>query len=326
MRKRLITVFTAFLLLAQAACGTAPGRPDPTPGPPEETRTPAPPPAPKKTPAPGQFVFTRENFPRTDGSTTQIPLGEAIACVLLGESRAEIADLIMFNRTSQSLRNLSWNYCDIILIAEPPADVLRFSEHDGFEPEMAHISTDALIFTVNAENPVDSLTAEQIRDIYAGEITNWSEVGGFDVPIIPFQRNEESGSQAAMRSLVMKERDMMKPPIDFIYASMEGLMEAMQAFDGSRGALGYTMYYYANDMEMAKGLKIIAVDGTAPGAETIRSAMYPLRVNNYAVIAKSAAEDSPERIMRDWLLSDEGQRLIESQGYVPVTALNGAGQ
>ena len=336
MRRRLIPVLTALTLLTQAGCGfitdligqaeqtpevlpTATVAPTAAPAP---TATPAP--SVKTTPAPGQFVFTRDNFPRLDGSTTMAPLGEAIASVLLSERREDVSDLIAFNKTSQSVRNLGWGYCDIALVAEPPEDVLRELDAGGFEYEMSHISTDALIFTVNAENPVDSLTVEQIRGIYSGEITNWFDVGGYNVPIAAFQRNEESGSQAAMKRLIMKDTPAAEPPLDFVIGSMEGLMEAMRNFDGSEGAIGYTMYYYANDMKMAEGLKVIAVNGAAPDTDSIRSGLYPLPVKSFALIAKSAEEESPQRIMRDWLLADDGQRLIESQGYVPVSETRGA--
>ena len=69
------------------------------------------------------FTFTRENFPRMDGSTSMVPMGEAIASVLLGESRDEVADLVQFNRTTQSFRNLMWGYCDILIVGEPNAAV-----------------------------------------------------------------------------------------------------------------------------------------------------------------------------------------------------------
>ena len=73
-----------------------------------------------------------------------------------------------------------------------------------------------LVFMVNAANPVDSLTTEPLRRIYTGEITNWWAAGG--VEIIPFQRNEEAGSQTAMRKLVMGDLPLMPPPSVSSYA------------------------------------------------------------------------------------------------------------
>lgn len=269
-------------------------------------------------PQDGQFIFTRENFPRMDGSTSLVPLAQAAAAVLLGETRDEAADLISFNRTSQSYRNLAAGSCDILVAATPSDSVVEELASMHFDYDMTRIASDALIFVVNADNPVDSLTTEQIQKIYTGEITNWSEVGGSDVDIIPFQRNAEAGSQTGMLNLVMQGLEMMDPPKDYVVDSMAGLMDAVRSFDGSAGAIGYSVYYYANDMRMAEGLKILAVDGVQPEPESIRSGDYPFLASYYVVIAADTPPDSPARLLYDWFQSEQGQFLVESQGYVSV--------
>ena len=310
--KKVIPFLLAALLLC--GCGGAPsGSPSPTAGA-SVTQSPeitAPPAA-----SEGQFVFTRENFPGLDGSTSMIPLGEAIACVLLGETRQEVQDLIRFNRTSQSFINLSEKLCDVVIAAEPSDELLTQLKYANIE--LQEIATDALVFVVNEDNPVDSLTREQVRRIYSGEITNWSAVGGDDLPITAFQRNSSSGSQVAMERVVMQDLEMMKAPAEYQIAEMGQLIEAVRNYDDSPGAIGYTVYYYANDMEMASGLKILAINDVSPGVETIRDGDYPFPVRCYAAILRSAEEGSPARILFDWLLSDDGQRLVASQGYVSI--------
>ena len=298
--KRACVVLLALAVLA----GCAPAAPAPTPEPTPETTPEA------------EFYFTRENFPVLDGSTSMVPLAEAAAAVLLGEDDA--SDLISFNRTSQSFRNLANGNCDALVVAEPAENVFTELSDMGFEYDMAKILNDALIFVVSEDNPVDSLTAGQVRGIYSGEITNWSEVGGDDVEIVPFQRNAEAGSQAAMLRVVMDGTPMMEPPEDYVIDSMGGLMESVRNFDGSAGAIGYSVYYYANDMRMAEGLKIISVDGVAPSDECIAAGEYPLLVPGYAVGAHSEPAGSPARIFWDWLQSEEGQYLIAEMGYVPA--------
>ncbi len=322
--ERLLPVLlTAALCLSLAACGAKTAAPTEAPAPtaaPTEAPTPTPEPTPVPTPAPGQFVFTRENFPRLDGSTSLVPLAEAVAAVLLGETREAAADLIRFNRTTQSYRNLMWGSCDILLAASPADSVKTEYAEQGFRYESARIASDALVFVVSADNPVDSLTAEQIRRIYTGEITNWKELGGDDVEIIPFQRNAEAGSQTGMKNLVMKELPLMEPPKDYVIESMAGLMEAVRSFDGSAGAIGYSVYYYANDMRMAEGLKILAVDGVAPEPESIAGGEYPFIASYYTTIPADTPEDAPARILYNWLQSEEGRALIETMGYVPSSA------
>ena len=308
--KRIFAVFlVAALLMAGGCSAVAPAEtPAPTPAP-----TPVPTPMPEPT-----FKFTRENFPVMDGSTSLVPLGQAVAAVLLGEDTESVSDLIKFNRTTQSYRNLMWDACDIIIAAAAADTVMEEYTQIGFEYDMAKIASDALIFVVNADNPVDNLTTEQLQKIYMGEITNWKEVGGNDVPIIPFQRNAEAGSQTILKNTVMKDLPIMDPPKDYLVDSMMGLMEAVRNFDGSEGAIGYSVYYYANDMKMAEGLKIISVDGVSPEPESIKNEEYPFLASYYATVSASEPEDSPARILWNWLQGEEGGYIMEQLGYVPI--------
>ena len=262
------------------------------------------------------FAFTRENFPRLDGSTSTKPLGRAIASVLLGEERENVEDLVDFSRTTASFRALMEGRADLLIVAEPSPVVFEELDKKMVEITMEPFATDALIFVVNENNPVDSLTADEIRKIYAGEITNWREVGGEDIPIDAFQRNAESGSQVLMEKLVMGDIPMMTPPRGYMLDEMGGLMAAVRGYDNSASAIGYSVYYYAHDMEMAEGLKIIAVDGATPCAETIRSGAYPFR-NPYYVVKRSDADENTA-ILYDWILSPEGQKLVDMEGYVSI--------
>ena len=263
-----------------------------------------------------EFRFTRENFPRLDGSTACLPMAEAICSVLLGESRESVQDLINFNRTTQAFRNLKDGNCDLIVAGEPNAAVFQEMDDAKFGYDIEQIATDALVFLVNENNPVDNITTEQLRDIYSGKITNWKELGGEDAEIVPLQRNEGAGSQALMKKLVMKDTPLMEAPAEYYPGSMGDLMEAVKSYDASGNAIGYSVYYYAHDMEMATGLKLLKVDGVEPNRESIASETYPHRNSYYSVIAKSAEAGSPTRILFDWLMTEDGQALLAAEGYV----------
>ncbi len=279
--------------------------------------------APTPTETADPFVFTRENMPRLDGSTSTAPLAQAMCAVLLGEDLDAVTDLIHFSRTTQSYRNLMDGYADLLLAAEPTPEVLtELEEKDQWL--LTPFATDALVFVVNQDNPVDGLTASQIQQIYSGEITNWNEVGGPDMAIIPFQRNQEAGSQTMFEKLVMGGQSPMEPPTQWISDSMSGLLEAVREYDNSPSALGYTVYYYANDMEMAKGLKVLTVDGVSPSAEAIRTGRYPFLNPYFVAIRKDAPKDSPTRILYDWILGADGQKLAALEGYVPVEEVGNA--
>jgi len=315
MNKTILIILLSSMLLF-TACGEKNDlSPDPSP-PVQQIPQPQQPPVIRE-----EFIFTRENFPRMDGSTSTAPLAEAAAAVLLGKPRETVAELASdFSRTTLSFRNLANGLCDILIVSEPAPEIFDELGALGFEIEMAPIALDALVFVVNSGNPVNDLTHKQIQDIYTGKITNWSEVGGTDTEIVPFQRNSEAGSQVLMEKLVMEGLDMTAAPTQefMISSGMGEMIRDMTGFDGTANAIGYTVFFFAEDMGMAEGLKILSVNGISPNTETIRSGDYPFINPYYTVIGANESEDSPVRIMWNWLQSSDGQKLIDLEGYVSI--------
>ena len=301
LKRILAAALSGALLLTLAACRQ-----------PAQTNTDSP------APSPQTVTFTRDNFPRLDGSTSTAPLGRAVASVLLGESEEEVSDLIQFSRTTASFRALMAGEADLLIVGEPNASVYDEMDEAGFEASIDTFANDGLVFVVNADNPVDSLTLEQLQGIYTGEITNWKEVGGEDLEIVPFQRNEDAGSQALMKKLVMGDLEMMEPPEGYMLSEMGTLMEAVRSYDNSASAIGYSVYYYANDMEMAQGLKLLQIDGVAPTTQTIRDGSYPFRNAYYVVMAADTPDDDLTSILYHWILSEDGQKLVSQLGYASV--------
>ena len=265
-----------------------------------------------------EYHFTRENLPRLDGSTSTAPLAVAMCAELLGESPEAVEELVKFNKTTTAYFNLLDGYADLLIIGEANEDVLAHKEELGFAWEKQPFATDAFVFVVNEDNPVDSITVEQAKKIYTGEIANWKELGGEDRPIIALQRNAEAGSQTLMEKLVMQGTPMIEAPKDYIVATMGQLMEAVRSYDGSPGAIGYSVYYFAEEMKMAQGLKLLKLEGVEPTPDTIRSETYPLVNPKYVVIPADAAEDAPNRAMFRWLLSEAGQTVVAKEGYVSI--------
>ena len=263
-------------------------------------------------------TFTRDNMPRLDGSTSTVPLALAVCAEVLGESREDVQDLVHFNKTTTAYFNLLEGNADMLIVGEANDDVMARKKELDFAWEKQPFATDAFVFVVNEDNPVDSITVEQARDIYSGKITNWSELGGEDRPITALQRNEGAGSQTLMEKLVMQGTPMMDAPTEYIVTTMGQLMEAVKSFDGSPGAIGYSVYYYAEEMKMAQGLKLLKLEGVEPNPDTIRSETYPLVNPKYVVIPAGEPKSAPNKVLFDWLLGEEGQTLIAKEGYVSI--------
>lgn len=270
-------------------------------------------------PPSGFLTIDEKDYPRVDGSTATIPLGEAAAAVLMGKPREECAKYAAFTGTDQAYRRLLAHEVDMLIVYEAAAGTKNEFRVNGNAMEdvfnIVPIGSDGLVFLVNADNPVDSLTVEQLRKIYAGEITNWSEVGGEDAPIAAFQRNKSAGSQALIEKLVMDGTPMANPREDYIANTMEGLVTAVSDFDTGRYALGYNVFYYVTEMKKDPNVKILAVDGVLPGQDTIQRGTYALFHDFYVVTRKDEPPESAASLLSGWLQGDEGQMLIDREGY-----------
>ena len=273
---------------------------------------------------PAQPILSVDEFPITDGSTACIPLIAQIMADTTGLDLETARSAVTTNTTAQAWRNLGLygnNYGDsvkLIIAYEAPESVKEELKADGDPLEQKAIGRDALVFIVNEENPVQSLTQQQLRDIYAGKITNWKDVGGKDQAIVAFQRGEDSGSQTLFKKLLIQGGELMTPPSELAPAAMGELVDSIAAYNNSANAIGFSVYYYIDQMYSQPGLRLLAVDGVTPGNDTIADESYPLCNEFYAVVHADAAPDSPQRKVYDWLDTDEGRRCIEKAGYVAV--------
>lgn len=266
-----------------------------------------------------RFIFTNENYPAMGGSLAALPLGEAITAAALGITRQEAAERLVFTgSTTDNYHALVNGIFDILLAYEPSAEAKQYAEDMDFTWEMTPIGRDALVFITNAENPVMSLTPEEIRAIYSGELTNWAELGGMDAKIIPYQRNRDSGSQTLFDLFFPLGDELMTPPADYLIDSMLGLLEVIADYDDSTNALGYTVYYYLTNMETDKlsRSKILAINGIEANNETIASNEYPYCNDFYVVIDASLPADDPARILYNWICSEQVRELGERENYV----------
>ena len=117
------------------------------------------------------------------------------------------------------------------------------------------------MFIVNEDNPVQSLTRQQLKDIYAGAITNWKDVGGKDQEIIAFQRRADSGSQTLFQKLLIQGGPLMEAPTELAPTAMGELVDSIAEYNNSANAIGFSVYYYIDQMYSKPGLRLLAVDG-----------------------------------------------------------------
>ena len=212
---------------------------------------------------------------------------------------------------------------DIVFAAAPSQAQLEAAAAAGMEYHLTPIGREAFVFFVNSRNPVTELTVDEIQGIYTGEITNWREVGGEDQSIRPFQRAEDSGSQSALERL-MDGLPLMEPELEDRVGTMGGIIQEVASYRNYRNAIGFSFRFYATEMVESGDIRLLALDGVEPTRETIRDESYPITETFYAVTAAPVGEpplqerDPTAAAFLDWILSDQGQQLIEQTGYVAL--------
>ena len=205
---------------------------------------------------------------------------------------------------------------DILFAAAPDKGQSSYAEYHGVELELTPIGLEGFVFFTNAKNPVDSLTVDELRAIYAGQITNWAEVGGEDHAILPYQRNWSSGSQTALVKF-MGDIPLMEPPAELVSDLMYGIIASVADYQNHRGAIGFSFRQYANEIVANKNIKLLSVNGVSPDKEHIADGSYPITDKFYMVTRKWRHTAEMDKFM-EWVLSEEGQYLVETSGYVPI--------
>ncbi len=258
-----------------------------------------------------------EDLPVLDGAAALVPVYASIidnvypeGCVtyeggkfsddnFYGENFAPDSAM-QYKNTVRGYKAIVDGETDILFCASPSAEQKAYAEEKGVELVYVPVGLEAFVFFVNKDNPVDGLTIEQIRKIYSGEYKNWKEVGGANRVINPVTRLEGSGSQSAMDSFMGEYKIANKSPLAVFGAS-----------------IGFSFRFYLDGMVANEDVKMIKLNGVYPDAENIRSGDYPVISSFYAIYR--ADNDNPNiPLLIKWILSDEGQTLIENCGYVRI--------
>ncbi len=256
-----------------------------------------------------------DELPRIDGASAAFPVYSAfVHAVYPNIKETELyGGVFEYNTTTGGYEMLAERKTDIFIGAGPSKEQKAYAEEQGTEFVYTQIGWEAFVFFVHKDNPINSLTVEQIKGIYSGEITNWSQVGGSDEEIIPFQRDEGSGSQSMMIRF-MGDTPLMKAETETI-SGMGAVIERVVDYQSRKGSIGYSFRYYIEGIIQNPEVKMIAVEGIAPTAENIKNNTYPIITPVYAVTYANNPNPNVSLLV-EWMLGDEGQYIIEATGYV----------
>jgi phosphate transport system substrate-binding protein len=273
-----------------------------------------------------------ENMPKIDGATAFYPIFFTLGREIYDTDSKTLHEYVSLSQTKDAYSKLTRGEADLIFVLQPSDEQQNAARQAGVELKLTPVAREAFVFFVNENNPVSNLSVEQIQGVYLKKITNWKELGGKDEKILPFQRPTNSGSQTTMIKEVMDGKEL-PPPLRAEYSeSMGEIVRRVAEYRDYPGSVGYSFRYFAQNMvryedskykvrinrgELTAGrVKFLSVDGVAPTVENIRNKSYPFTVDVF--IATAGTKNPHVQELIDWVLSPEGQKLVELAGYVGI--------
>ena len=169
------------------------------------------------------------------------------------------------------------------------------------------VAFDGIAVIVNSGNPIKGLTKKQVEQIFTGEITDWSAVGGSGGKISVYTRNTSSGTYAEFKELAMKKRDYAPDS-----QKLAGNEQIAQEVGKNPNGVGYIGLAYTK----ASGIKIVPIDGASPSKESVLAKSYP-----YARPTFFYTNGEPTGVVKefiDFTVGPEGQKIVEQVGFVPI--------
>ena len=260
-----------------------------------------------------------ENLPVLDGATALYPIYAAFAEAAYNEDAFSQGDVLCTN-TRGAYEALITGERDIIFVASVSEQQLAAARAAGVELCFTPIGREAFVFLVGKENPINDISYQQLRNIYSGKTAYWSTLGWPEGGrIIAFQRPEGSGSQTGLQMMVMKDLPLQVPqplPDDSLIGTNSLMKQVSVKWRGVQPALGYSYRFYATTMYANPDVKLLAINGVEPSIANTQNGSYPFVGDFYAVTVGEPQGNA--KLLIDWILSPQGQEILEKTGYVPL--------
>lgn len=204
---------------------------------------------------------------------------------------------------------------NVVLASDIDDETIKWLKANGVEIETIPIAKDALVFINSINNPIDTLTVNEIEGIYSGKYKNWNELNGNNEEIISYRANKTSEEEYMMKKF-MGNKPLLAQKYEPKDSSLEGLINALSNYlDTSPKAITYTTFSKIKDRNESK-IKILNIDGVNPNNNTIKTNQYEPVMNIYVVIRSNEPENSQTRKFVEYIKSKNGQAIIEQCGYV----------
>ena len=253
-----------------------------------------------------QVVYAEDNRLVIQGSTTVLPIAQKCAEVFLQKNpEADIA--VRGGGSGTGIAALIDGICGIADSSRPIKDKeLNKAIDRKIDPTAHVVAMDGIAVIVHPSNQVNGISLSQIKDIYTGKISNWSQLGGSYQKIVVISRDVASGTYECFSKLALKKQRVR--PDALLQASN---MAVASTIKRTKGAIGYVGLGY-----LGSGVKALVVEDIEPSSETVLKNTYPISRPLFMY-----TDGKPKGIIKEFIkfvLSMEGQAIVKEQGFVPL--------
>lgn len=244
-----------------------------------------------------------------DGSTTVGPIAKAFAEYYMAREKG-VNVTVSESGSGNGAKSLLNGTCDIACMSRAMKDSeTQAAAEKKVVPVQHVVAFDGLPMIVHPSNPVKALTRKQIEAIYTGEIANWKDVGGLDLPIVVVSRDTNSGTYETFKELILSKDAKIKAGAE--YTGSNGAIR--QRVQSTQGAIGYAGLGFVDQT-----VKALAVDGIVPSVETVIAGTYPLSRKLFMYTNGQPAKESHAAKFIDLARQPKGKEIVEEIGFVPL--------
>ena len=242
-----------------------------------------------------------------NGSTTVLPIMQKVGEAFM-KANPDISLAISGGGSGNGIKALNEGLCQVAMSSRDiKSSESAEAQTKNVKPYRIAIAVDALVPVVHPGNPVGELSAAQLKDIYAGKISNWKEVGGKDEKIVVISRDTSSGTYETWEEIIMKKERVS--PRALLQASNGAVVQTVSR---NERAIGYIGFGYLND-----SLKKVDVDGISASPETALSRTWPISRELY-LFTNGEPQGVVKKLVDFILAPDKGQKNVLEAGYIPL--------
>ncbi|HNX82668.1 MAG TPA: phosphate ABC transporter substrate-binding protein [Candidatus Omnitrophota bacterium] len=239
-----------------------------------------------------------------EGSTTVLPIAQKAAEAYMDKnSGAEIS--VRGGGSGVGIASLLAGTCNVADSSRPmKSDEYEKASTFGVSPKAHTVAMDGICVIVHSTNSINALTKKQVKDIYTGKISNWSQVGGPDEKIVVISRDTSSGTFEAFGELALDKEKVRSDAL--MQASNQAVASAVA---GTPGGIGYVGLGFVSGQ-----VKALEINGVKPSKETVLTNKYPISRPLFMY-----TNGEPKGLVRDYIdfiKSSEGQKIVDEEGYV----------